>query len=78
VSYPNRPGFHSGSFQQGYFTYLQVVHHDHPVQLTPQVSTRDSASPEAEEENYSYYVRLISSKKKSDFVVRFYITNLHR
>ena len=58
------------SFQQGYFTYPQVSRHDSP-ELPPHQPNlvqvpNQGASVIPEEENYSYYLRLINPKKKSD------------
>ena len=60
------------TFQQGYFSYPhQSQNHDQPTAQQVHVQMSSPASAEiSEEENYTYYIRLIWSKKKSDFVVR--------
>ena len=58
------------TFQQGYFTYPQAEHHGNPVQPTSQPDQVPRQAYAAQD--YSYYIRLINSKKKSDFTVRFW------
>lgn len=57
------PGGDWPTFQQGYFTYPYVPGQNPATQLPPTGTTLET-------ENYSYYFRLINSKKKKDYIVK--------